>query len=187
MAILASPVPQPNRVTSGYHATRAGGRSHGGLDFAVPEGTPVYSVFPGVVRSAGDSGQYPGAGIMVTVDHDVGGHKATSRYLHLSKVLVKKGDKLGAKTELGKSGATGARSPHLHLDVLIDKGSVPAWESRFGRPPGGWVVHSSGKYKIPLETLVPIDAGAEGLLIKKPALRSEYLWVLAILLLLSDN
>lgn len=174
-------------MTSGYTDKRDGGaRRHGGMDFAVPIGTPVRAMAPGKVKTAGDTGEYPGAGIMVTVEHDVGGVKPISRYMHLSAVNVKPGDQIAAGDVVGFSGDTGANAPHLHADVLIDPAAKARWELYFGQPPGGWVMHSNGMAKVPLESLVPIDAHGDSVVPKPPPGRGLG-WLLLIALLLWDN
>ncbi|WP_210572796.1 M23 family metallopeptidase [Streptomyces sp. GESEQ-4] len=85
---------------------------HTGIDLAVPRGTPVYSVGPGVVVLARWSGSY---GKAVTV-------KMSDRryvvYAHLSRISVERGDKVRPGTRLGNSGSTGrATGPHLHFEV----------------------------------------------------------------------
>src|SRR5579885_11514 len=83
---------------------------HDGLDFGLPSGTPVLAADDGVVSLAGD-GAY---GITVVIDHSWG----KSYYGHLSKVLVKVGDKVSRGFEIGLSGATGhVTGPHLHFGI----------------------------------------------------------------------
>lgn len=87
-------------------------RQHDGIDIGLPTGTPVRPIAPGVVTFAGPNGGY---GQMVEIDH---GNGLTSRYGHLSKLLVKEGDEIGADQILGHSGDTGlSTGPHLHLEI----------------------------------------------------------------------
>jgi murein DD-endopeptidase MepM/ murein hydrolase activator NlpD len=101
-------------VTSGF-----GGRfhpilnyfgSHNGVDYGTPTGTPVWAVADGsVVRAGYDKG----GGNMVCVKHVL---SLETCYLHLSKILVKVGDRIPQKMVLGESGTTGlSTGPHLHF------------------------------------------------------------------------
>lgn len=85
---------------------------HRGVDVAVPEGTRVSAMAPGVVQHAGPLGGY---GLAVIVDH---GGRTVTLYAHLSKVLVQPGDEVGGRAVIGLSGRTGnATGPHLHFEV----------------------------------------------------------------------
>jgi murein DD-endopeptidase MepM/ murein hydrolase activator NlpD len=85
-------------------------RPHFGVDIAMPVGTPVRAPADGIVTLAYEDMFY--SGTTVIVDH---GHKLSSSFLHLSKALVKTGDRVSKGdiiAEVGKSGrVTGA-----HLD-----------------------------------------------------------------------
>ncbi|CAM5684394.1 M23 family metallopeptidase OS=Streptomyces alboniger OX=132473 GN=CP975_18890 PE=4 SV=1 [Streptomyces alboniger] len=90
---------------------------HTGIDLVVPRGTPVYAVGGGRVVLAGWSGAY---GMAVTVRMP-DGHYAV--YAHLSRVSVRRGDRVRTGTRLGSSGATGrATGPHLHLEIRARRG-----------------------------------------------------------------
>ncbi|MFG2192002.1 M23 family metallopeptidase [Streptomyces sp. NPDC048639] len=85
---------------------------HTGVDLAVQVGTPVRSVGSGVVKQAGDGGDY---GTMVLMRMDDGRY---TLFGHLSKVLVKPGKRVATGTLIGYSGNTGRSSgPHLHFEV----------------------------------------------------------------------
>ncbi|QLF71423.1 M23 family metallopeptidase [Peteryoungia desertarenae] len=85
---------------------------HAGLDFRAPTGTPILSTGAGTVITAGYSGGY---GILVEIDH---GHGLVTRYGHLSKAKVKKGDAITTGDLIGLSGSTGrSTGPHLHYEV----------------------------------------------------------------------
>jgi len=85
---------------------------HQGLDYAVPQGTPVLAVNSGTVLLA--SPLYF-EGNCVVLDH---GQGLLTLYLHLSEVKVKAGDRVKGGQEIGISGGTGrATGPHLHLAV----------------------------------------------------------------------
>jgi len=86
---------------------------HGGLDIAVKTGTPVAAAASGVVIVAStDVGHY---GTAVFIDHKNG---YITHYGHLSKILVKVGQKVRQGQIIAKSGSTGrSTGPHLHFTV----------------------------------------------------------------------
>jgi murein DD-endopeptidase MepM/ murein hydrolase activator NlpD len=85
---------------------------HQGLDYAVPQGTPVSAVNAGTVLLAG---ALYFEGNCVVIDH---GQGLLTLYLHLSEVKVKQGERVKRGQEIGLSGGTGrATGPHLHIAV----------------------------------------------------------------------
>lgn len=87
-------------------------RMHHGQDFGGPTGTPVYSVEWGRVVFVGTNGGY---GKMVIVEHAAG---KTTRYAHLSRILVDNGQAVRRGDRIGLVGSTGASTgPHLHFEV----------------------------------------------------------------------
>ncbi|MCM1449992.1 MAG: M23 family metallopeptidase [Clostridiales bacterium] len=90
-------------------------RFHEGMDFSAPIGTPVYATGDGVVTSAGRS--MSGYGNMIEMDH---GFNYTTRFAHLSQVLVKPGQHVKRGDLIGKVGNTGkSTGPHLHYEVRL--------------------------------------------------------------------
>jgi murein DD-endopeptidase MepM/ murein hydrolase activator NlpD len=117
-AFLASPL-EFSRVTSGFamrmHPILQRMRAHLGVDYAAPTGTPVRVVGDGGVEFAGWQGGY---GNVVHVRH--GGDRLTV-YAHLSRVDVRKGQRLAQGQHLGAVGATGwATGPHLHFEFRVN-------------------------------------------------------------------
>ncbi len=85
---------------------------HSGMDFRAPVGMAATVTAPGTVVRAGWAGGY---GRMVEVDH---GNGFSTRYGHLSKILVKVGQKLAAGDEIGETGSSGrSTGPHLHYEI----------------------------------------------------------------------
>ncbi len=85
---------------------------HDGIDISQPTGTPIKPLTSGVVTFSGNDGGY---GLMVEIDH---GNGLTSRYAHLSKLLVHKGEQINPSHPLGQVGQTGLTTgPHLHLEI----------------------------------------------------------------------
>lgn len=93
-------------------------RHHNGIDVAAPTGSQVYASAAGVVVMAKSSyrvGQ--GYGKEVIIDH---GDGVRTRYAHLSKVLVKKGQTVKRWEVVGLVGETGrSTGPHLHYEVMM--------------------------------------------------------------------
>lgn len=116
-AFLASPLAF-SRVTSGFamrfHPIHQTWRAHLGVDYGAPTGTPVRSVGDGVVAF---SGWQNGYGNVVQLQHS--GNRMTV-YAHLSRVDVRKGQKVEQGQKIGAVGATGwATGPHLHFEFKV--------------------------------------------------------------------
>jgi murein DD-endopeptidase MepM/ murein hydrolase activator NlpD len=85
---------------------------HQGLDYAVPEGTPVAALNSGTVLLAQPLFF---EGNCVVLDH---GQGLLTLYMHLSKIEVKEGEQVTGGQKIGVSGGTGrATGPHLHVAV----------------------------------------------------------------------
>ncbi len=88
---------------------------HAGLDMVAEEGTIVRATAAGTVVSAGWSGGY---GEMVEIKHADG---VSTRYGHLSEILVSPGMHVDAGTAIGRVGSTGrSTGPHLHYETRRD-------------------------------------------------------------------
>ncbi|MDQ3265779.1 MAG: M23 family metallopeptidase [Myxococcota bacterium] len=88
---------------------------HAGLDIAAPHGKEVVSPSSGTVVFAGLEGGY---GNVIVLDH---GYGIKTRYAHLSKILVKAGDRIKRGSMIGAVGNTGRSSgPHLHYEVRVN-------------------------------------------------------------------
>lgn len=120
-AFQRKPVNGRYRLSSNFNPTRkhpVTGRvsPHNGTDWATPTGTPIVSTGDGVVIM---TRKHPYAGNYVVIQH---GSRYKTRYLHLSKILVRKGQKISRGQRIGLSGATGrVTGPHIHYE-LIDRG-----------------------------------------------------------------
>ena len=91
---------------------------HAGMDFSANVGTPVYVTGNGKVTQAGWDGLY---GNSITIDHGFG---YVTRYAHLSKIKVRRGQKVIRGEVIGEVGSTGkSTGPHLHYEVHV-KGKV---------------------------------------------------------------
>jgi murein DD-endopeptidase len=124
------------RVSSNFNPRRLNpvtGRvaPHKGVDFAMPQGTPVLAVGDGEVVMAKRSGA---AGFFVAIRH---GRTYTTRYMHLKKLLVKPGQKVKRGDRIALSGNTGrSTGPHLHYEVWINQQAVNPLTAKLPRSEG---------------------------------------------------
>ncbi len=87
-------------------------KMHTGIDFVVNTGAPVYSPGKGKIVYIGRNGGY---GLELEIDHGFG---YRTRYAHLSKVLVKRGQKIMRGDVIAKTGNSGlSTGPHLHYEI----------------------------------------------------------------------
>jgi murein DD-endopeptidase MepM/ murein hydrolase activator NlpD len=117
-AFLASPM-EFSRVTSGFanrfHPILKQWRAHLGVDYGAPTGTAVRTVGDGVVDFAGVQN---GFGNVIYVKHR---NDMVTVYAHLSRILVKKGDRVEQGEHIGAVGMTGwATGPHLHFEFRVN-------------------------------------------------------------------
>lgn len=132
-AFLRTPV-KFSRISSGftlarYHPILKKWRSHRGVDYAAPTGTPVHATSAGRISTRG---LMRGYGKVVMISH---ANKYKTVYGHLSRFAprLKKGSKVKQGQIIGYVGQTGlATGPHLHYEVRIN-----------------------GKYKDPLKVKLP--------------------------------
>ena len=118
-AFLRSPI-NFTRVSSNFnprrlHPVTRRVRPHNGTDYAAPTGTPVWAAGDGTVLEAGytrPNGNY------IFLQH---GNQIVTRYLHLSRKDVKRGDRVRQGQTIGAVGSTGlATGPHLHYEFLVN-------------------------------------------------------------------
>ncbi|OQX48807.1 MAG: peptidase M23, partial [Candidatus Sedimenticola endophacoides] len=81
-----------------------------GVDIAAPVGTPVRAPADGVVTFAHPDMFYSGATLVL--DH---GHRLSSSFLHLEKILVEEGQRVARGEVIARVGASG-RVTGAHLD-----------------------------------------------------------------------
>ena len=90
-------------------------RPHNGTDFSTPVGTKVLAPGEGVVTLIT---KHAFAGNYIVIKHD---NNVETRYLHLSKFLVKKGQRVKRGEVIALSGNTGASTgPHLHYEYHVN-------------------------------------------------------------------
>jgi murein DD-endopeptidase MepM/ murein hydrolase activator NlpD len=118
-AFLHSPLKFAAPITSHFslhrfHPILKEYRAHLGIDYGAPTGTPVQTIGDGEVIFAGMKG---GDGNLVKVQHANG---YTTYYMHLSKILVRDGQRVAQGQSIGLVGMTGlATGPHLDFRIQL--------------------------------------------------------------------
>ncbi len=94
---------------------------HKGIDLGAAWGSDIVSTAPGKISFVGNYGSY---GKSVFIDH---GNGIQTRYAHLSKIFVKKGETVDLGDSIGKIGNTGrSTGKHLHYEIKVnDKARNP--------------------------------------------------------------
>jgi murein DD-endopeptidase MepM/ murein hydrolase activator NlpD len=144
--------------TEGWGMPREGRPYHGGVDLRAPVGTVARAASSGTVVFGG---QYAdGSGGAVELDH---GDGVATRYLHLSRVDVKSGQRVSRGQQLGLTGF--AVSPHLHWDTWVEVPKLYEYVQRFGKPTTGFTVTKAFGpktfVKVPAEPLAPMSYQAD--------------------------
>ncbi len=89
--------------------------AHYGTDFGGPMKQPIYAPAPGVVTKAGTKGRY---GRFIEIDHGSG---IKTRYGHLHRINVKRGERVEFRQKIGQLGNSGrSTGPHLHYEVVFN-------------------------------------------------------------------
>ena len=102
-----------SRITSRYssnrlHPVQGIWKAHKGTDYAAPHGTPITTTAAGVVEQTGFTA---GNGNFVKVKHN---STFSTQYLHMSKILVRRGQHVTQGQIIGRVGSTGlATGPHV--------------------------------------------------------------------------
>ena len=120
-AIKYMPIAQPiygYKISSTYgnriHPVTHKISKHNGVDLRAPAGSPVYASGSGIVKFAGNQ---KGFGNLVEISHS---NKISTKYAHLNKILVKKGQPITIGKQIGTQGNTGCSTgAHLHYEVLV--------------------------------------------------------------------
>lgn len=121
--LAATPAIQPvsnqdlNRIASGFgyriDPIYKTVKLHAGLDFAAPQGTPIYATADGVVKTSGFSDG--GYGNYVVINH---GYGYETLYGHMVRIKARRGQRVKRGEIVGYVGTTGkSTGPHLHYEV----------------------------------------------------------------------
>jgi len=105
------------RIASGFgyriHPIYKTWRMHTGIDFTAPIGTPLYATGDGVIERI--KGKMSGYGKVVIINH---GYGYESLYAHMSKIIVRPGEKVKRGQVIGYVGNTGrSTGPHVHYEI----------------------------------------------------------------------
>lgn len=108
-------MPCKGRITAPYKEQRLGYK-HEGIDIGVGIGTPIKAIADGTICAVGKAKGY---GLWVAINHGkVNGKKVTSEYGHISRWVVKYGQRVKQGDIIAYSGNTGkSTGPHLHLTL----------------------------------------------------------------------
>jgi murein DD-endopeptidase MepM/ murein hydrolase activator NlpD len=97
---------------------------HKGIDIATRIGTPIIAPADGLIVHVGKEGNF---GKMIAINH---GYNLKTRYGHLNKYRIKKGQHVKRGQIIGEAGNSGrCTGPHLHYEVLLN--GVPVNPLRF--------------------------------------------------------
>ena len=112
-------IPVENAIISGVYGSQRilngkPKRPHYGLDFAADKGTKIKAMLDGTITLAEPDLFYTGGTLIF--DH---GHGISTLYMHMEKILVKRGQKVKQGDIIGTVGSTG-RATGAHLDVRLN-------------------------------------------------------------------
>lgn len=113
-------IPAPGRISSEFGLRRqyngnAISSHHKGLDIANKTGTPVRAANAGRVEIAA---RWKSHGKTVVINH---GHGIATVYIHMDRILVKKGEWVKQGHLIGRIGSSGiATGPHLHFGISVN-------------------------------------------------------------------
>lgn len=121
--LASTPAIQPisnknlNRIASGFgyriDPVYKTVKMHAGLDFAAPQGTPIYATANGTIQIAGNTGD--GYGNHVVINH---GYGYETLYGHMYRVKARRGQRIKRGEVIGYVGSTGkSTGPHCHYEV----------------------------------------------------------------------
>ncbi|AGF77028.1 metalloendopeptidase-like membrane protein [Desulfocapsa sulfexigens DSM 10523] len=115
---LGRPIPGPVTSAFGHRTDPVNGKKgyHSGVDMRGRYGQKVVATADGIVKKAFFNGSY---GKYVEINH---GNGYTTKFAHMKKILVKRGDRVKRGQAIGTVGNSGrSTGPHLHYEVCLDK------------------------------------------------------------------
>ncbi len=153
---LLAPVPGPisSRFGMRRHPILGYRRMHSGQDYRARHGTPIVAPTSGRVTGAGRMG---GCGIAVRLDHGGG---LQTRYCHMSRMAVSRGQSVRRGQVIGYVGSTGlSTGPHLHYEMYRGGRAVNPASVRYvtrAQLSGGELAN----FRAALKRLKQVEAGA---------------------------
>lgn len=113
---FSHPCPEYTYISSEFGYRDFDSSFHKGVDFAAPQGTPIYAADAGTVLISGYSDS---AGNWVVISH---GNGLTTKYMHMAQLpFVYAGQGVSKGQNIGVVGTTGySTGPHLHFQVEVD-------------------------------------------------------------------
>lgn len=137
-----------SRFTSNrFHPVQKRWKAHKGTDYAAPTGTPITTTASGIVERTGYTA---GNGNYVKVKHN---KTYSTQYLHMSKILVRRGQHVNQGDVIGRVGSTGlATGPHVCYRFWKNGVQVDALKLQL---PSGEPMESKNKARF-LQTIEPL-------------------------------
>lgn len=130
-----------------YHPVQHRWKAHKGTDYAAPTGTPITTTASGTVERTGYTA---GNGNYVKVKHN---GTYSTQYLHMSKILVRRGQHVNQGDVIGRVGSTGlATGPHVCYRFWKNGKQVDALKLKL---PGGEPMNSANKARY-LKIIAPL-------------------------------
>lgn len=130
-----------------YHPVQHRWKAHKGTDYAAPTGTPITTTASGTVERTGYTA---GNGNFVKVKHN---GTYSTQYLHMSKILVRRGQHVNQGDVIGRVGSTGlATGPHVCYRFWKNGKQVDALKLKL---PGGEPMNSANRARY-LQTIEPL-------------------------------
>lgn len=130
-----------------YHPVQHRWKAHKGTDYAAPTGTPITTTASGTVERTGYTA---GNGNYVKVKHN---GTYSTQYLHMSKILVRRGQHVNQGDVIGRVGSTGlATGPHVCYRFWKNGKQVDALKLKL---PGGEPMNSANRARY-LKTIEPL-------------------------------
>ncbi|HKP98126.1 MAG TPA: M23 family metallopeptidase [Fibrobacteria bacterium] len=126
-------LPAKGQITSGFgirlHPITGSNAMHEGLDIANSRWTPIYATADGIVVTCNQSGNF---GNLVVLDH---GNGYTTKFGHMTKIMVEKGQLVKRYGLIGYMGDSG-RATGIHLHYEVHRDGTPQNPEKYILPSG---------------------------------------------------
>lgn len=126
-------LPAKGQVTSGFgyrmHPITGAHAMHEGLDISNSRWTPIYAPANGIISTSNANGNF---GNLVVIDH---GNGYVTKYGHLTKIMVEKGELVKRYGLIGYMGSTG-RATGIHLHYEVHRDGAPQNPEKYILPSG---------------------------------------------------